>query len=425
MSSTEPIVNIRNIKKPGHKKRRLNIIITLSVFITLIGLTYLYISPKKDTFVLKDYKTEDVKVRDTIKSISITGKVEILKRKSITAVSDSLCMEIFTKAGDYISKGDILMSLDSESLQDDKLKYENELKKVRRTILKNRTEYSRNERNIKRNIEKKKVSVKKAKVEATKAESLYELNSITLKELNASKDALDLTLEELEDLNISYLDLIEDRELDKELITYDMDIVNSNLEKINQKLDDLNIKSSFSGTVLDVKIKEGEKVDTGKTLLQVGDLSTPYIELYIPVKFAEEVSVGTKVVVTYDKRKYNGEISLINSVVTEGSKGEKLLYSEVSLLDTFDSFILGGSVSCEVIISELEDQLTLKRGEYIVSGKNRFLYVVNGDIAEKRAIKYGVINSEVATIKAGIKKGETVIVSNYDKFIDRDQINLK
>lgn len=423
--SSEPIVNIRNVRKPGHKKRVLNIIITLIVFIIIIGAAYIFISPERDEYILKDYKTENIKIRDAVKSVSVSGKIVILKRESITAVADGICIAIPGKTGDSIENGQTLMILDSEILRDEKIKLEKELKKVKRSILKNTIEFRRNERNIKRSIIKKNIEIEKAEKELVQERSLYDLKSITLVEFNTAKDIMNKLKEENEDLKLNYSDLLEDQDLNKELITYDMDIVLIDLNKLNQKIDNLNVNSDFSGTLLDIKIKKGDKVENGEVLLQVGDLNTPYIETHIPVKYAEDISIGSKVVITYEKRKYEGNIYLINSVVTEGSKGEKLLYCEIEFNNNFDKYILGSSIGCEIVISDVKNQLTLNRGEFLISGKNRFVYVVTGDKAIKRSVKYGVVNNTLVSILSGVKEGEEIIISSYDEFIERDIIDLR
>lgn len=425
MSSAESIVNIKNVKKPGHRKKLINIYITILVFIVMLIAVYFYIRPESKEYELTDYKVSKVKRGEIDNRIKLTGTIKTHDSDTVMATEESFCSVINYKTGDYVQKGDVILVLESSKLMDEKRDLENQIKQVERNNLKSNQTYKRSLRDISRLIEQRELDVKKAEESYLDKKSLYELNSITKSDLKESEDNYTYKKESLELELLKLSDLEEDRALDLELLEFDLENVQNQIDRLNERIGKLQVTSDISGTILNFKVKKGDKVENGTTLLSIGDLSTPYIEGYIPAKYADEVHKGSSVVLKYDNRQYTGEVSLINKVVSESSSGEKLIYIEIEFLESFESYLPGSSIAGEVIISKEENVLVTERGEFLVSGKSRYIYKIEGDRAVRTIVKYGAVNSSKVSIIEGLEDGDKFISSSYTDFIDEEIIYLK
>lgn len=425
MSSAESIVNIKNVKKPGHKKKLINIYITIFIFIAMIIAAYFYIKPEKKEFVLTDYKVLKVTRGEIDNRVKLTGTVNTSQSDILIATEESFCSTINYKTGDFVEKGSIILVLESSKLMDEKRDLENQIKQVERNNLKSSQVYSRNARDITRSIKQKELELNRAEESFLDKKSLFELNSITKSDLKESEENYTYKKELLELEKLKLSDLEEDRTLDLELLKFDLDNVQTQIDRLNERVDKLQVTSDISGTILNFKIKKGDKVENGTTLLSIGDLSTPYTEAYIPAKYADEVNIGSPVVLKYDKKEYKGEVSLINKVVSESTSGEKLIYVEIEFLEDFSSYLPGSSIAGEVIISKEDNVLVADRGEFLVSGKSRYIYKIEGDRAIRTVVTYGSVNSSKVSITDGLNAGDEFISSSYTDFIDKEIIYLK
>ncbi|MBN2617467.1 MAG: HlyD family efflux transporter periplasmic adaptor subunit [Spirochaetales bacterium] len=425
MSAHESIINLKSVRKPGHKKRVVTITLLLLFFTLIIVMSYLFLKPKQQTYVLNNYSTATVHLGDIDKRASVTGNFNIITNDVIITTEDGICTTINKKTGDTVKKGEVILKIESIKLLDERRELENELEQVKRNNLKSNQEYKRSVRDLNRSIDKKTLVVDRAFEELERSKDLFELNAITKKELLEVTDAYNDSVEDLEITKLQLADKIEDRTLELELIEFDLKRAETQLNKVNERIGKLDIKSVIDGTILDFKIKKGNRVESGDVLLQVGDLGTPFIEAFIPVKYSDDINIGADVVVTYDKKIYKGKLSLINSVTTDGKNGEKLLYSEVKLENIPENFIPGSSCNCEIILSVNKKVKVLERSEYVVSGKNRYVYVVKGNQGIKTEVKYGVINSSNVSIISGVEVGDKIITSSYNDFIEKEIIELK
>lgn len=71
-----------------------------------------------------------------------------------------------------------------------------------------------------------------------------------------------------------------------------------------------------------------------------------------------------------------------------------------------------------------KDSLYLPRGAYLTSGQQLFVYVIDGNKAQKREVQFGLLDGNAVQILRGLELGERVIISSYDAFRHLDEIEI-
>ncbi len=69
--------------------------------------------------------------------------------------------------------------------------------------------------------------------------------------------------------------------------------------------------------------------------------------------------------------------------------------------------------------------LKVTRGAFLESGAGRAAYVVDGEMATRRAIVTGVSSVGEIEIVSGLKEGETIVVSETTAFGDAQNVMLR
>lgn len=424
MVNAESIVNIKSVKKPGHKKRVLNTVITLIVFALIVAASLFFIMPKNKKFILKDYSSSKVSLSDMNKTLSLNGTIDIYEKDTILSREKGICTRVLKNPGDSVKKGEIILLLESKKIEDKLKELEDEFKQVKRNSLKSKMELKRQIRDTERSITKLNRKMIKTKENYLNMEELYKLESISLKQLKDSEDEYIVAGEELEEAKIKLEDLKEDQTLQAQLSAYDITRVEANLKTARKDFDSLEVKSDIDGTLLNVNLKKGEHTEAGDIIAKVGDLNTPYVEGHIPLKKADEIHEGQEVVLTSNNKKFRGIVKSKNAMATKGDKGEKLVYTQIDMLEKPEKIIPGDTIGCEIIILKENKQLTIPRGEFLISGKNRYVYIIEDNKAVKTAVKYGIINSKKVAIDSGLTLGQEIITSSYNDFIEEDIIYI-
>ena len=81
-------------------------------------------------------------------------------------------------------------------------------------------------------------------------------------------------------------------------------------------------------------------------------------------------------------------------------------------------------VNARILIESKKDVLKLNRGAFVESGGGRIAYVVDKDNAFKKDVTLGVRSIAEVEVIAGLKEGDTVVISSISEFNNQQQIYL-
>ncbi len=424
MVEREPIVQVHRVKKPGQRKKLINALIALIVFIILACSAFFFLYPKKNKIVLNDFTTATVSLQELENSLSLTGLIDISSKKSILSPYDAVCTSILKKSADFVEKGEVILTLDSPTLINDRDKLLTDLKKLKRENLKREIIYKRNIRSTESRIKKANRQLERAQESLKQIQSLYDLESATLVELKDAQDLVEDTKDESDDAKTSLINLKEDFKAENELIKFDTDSYNDELEIKNSTIGNLDIKSPITGTVLTLGVEVGDQISQHTSIVNVGDLKTPYIKMQVPEKNRKHISVGQKVNIKVGNKYYSGVLTQINAMAVQGAKGGAAIAVEAAFDNPPEGIVPGAKCGIEIIINKTKDALTLPRGAFIISGKERYLYIVDGKEAKRVKVEFGAMNSSHIAITKGVNIGDEIIISSYSDYISEEKIYL-
>ncbi len=427
MIKSETIVQIHKVKKPGQKKKMINALSALVFFIILTCSAFVFLYPKNQKFILEEYQINTVSIDDLENSISLTGLIDLDKQEAVLAPYNSVCTSISKESGELVKKGETILILDSITLLQERDTSVTVLKKIEREVIKNTIYYQRAKRVIELSIKKSERATLKGEKKLKKIESLYDLESATLQELESIRDEQLELIDNHNDILLSLDNLEEDYISDNILFDYDLKSIHDQLNRQNDLIDRLTIKAPFSGTILSIETKTGELVSGNQSIVNIGDMNTPYVILNVPEKNRQFLSLNQPLEIKIDKKIYLAKLNQINAIATRGAKGGTTIQVEAVFNEIPENIVPGARCGAEIIVSTTPDSLILPRGAFISTGKDRYLYRVsnNGKQAERIKIVFGSMNSTNVAISNGVDIGDEIITSGYSDFINKEIIYLK
>lgn len=177
-------------------------------------------------------------------------------------------------------------------------------------------------------------------------------------------------------------------------------------ENAVKDLQDLNVKSKVSGTVVDLAVEIGDKVNAGDQVATVRDDSEMTIQLTFPADEASNFYIGQPATVTL-----YGSFETLSGYVSEVSGATQVITGNIMVRNVKISVDNPGAIS--------DSQLaTAEVGSSGSTSSGKFTY------KENRAV-YAEVSGEVSKIVsdegASVSKGSTIIVLDSDDVSDSVQ----
>jgi len=238
---------------------------------------------------------------------SITGIVKPVYQGKLSVSTDGIIFKILLNEGDSVKKGQTILKLD------DKLQKLETLR--RKTVFDDKTQIETLEKSL---IIMKNIITKKEKLyKDTKAISLNELNQLRIQYIN--------TQGELESAKANEA---------KEKIEYRI---------ANEVLAYYNLKSPIDGMITKIVPKIGEWVQTGKEIITVVDTKTCFVEVDLDLKAFNKISLNSKVkVVINNFDKTIEKIGIVKFISSIADSSSSLIRAKI-YFDNKDKAVIPGT----------------------------------------------------------------------------------
>jgi membrane fusion protein (multidrug efflux system) len=177
------------------------------------------------------------------------------------------------------------------------------------------------------------------------------------------------------------------------------------------------IRAPLKGIVTYCDVRPGERVRKGDLLYRVEDPASLIVYGDIPVRQAVRVEVGNPVRIdsTATPGPTKGEVVLVAPTVNEES-GTVAVKVRVEPGTGFKP----GLFVTLLIVSEQRDNALIvpKRSVLHHDEDGAYLFVVKGDVAERRVVTTGFQREEVIEITKGLAEDEQVVIEGQDTLAD-------
>ncbi|MGE5360218.1 MAG: efflux RND transporter periplasmic adaptor subunit [Bacteroidales bacterium] len=186
-----------------------------------------------------------------------------------------------------------------------------------------------------------------------------------------------------------------------------LDIATRNVERAH-------VTTPIAGQVVKRFVAGGEQVDgTGaQPLVEVANLAAVELGANIPAEYLGSVRVGLPVAITsetYPDRTFEGRVVAVSPAVDPASNsalGRVLVRNAEALLK------VGMFAQARIATDEHANALVVPAAAVTREQDKVFLYVVNGSVAERKAVKLGIETSEAVEVLEGVTEGQRVLTSN-------------
>ena len=345
-------------------KGKLKYVILLLVLIFVLAY-YLTHRGKKEEVYVDEYSYMKVEQTDEIGTINLNGYVKANNPIGIFVDKKLKVKEVFIKNGDFVEKGQILMTFDDDETN-----------------------------KLNRSIEKERINLQKIQRDLNTTRELYKLGGASKDEVRNLEDSARIT-----QLNIDeYVEVLSKTATE--------------------------VRSPVDGVVSNLKAQENYLVDTDSSLLEIIDADDLRIIVEIPEYNTQTVKLGQSIRVRQDisddDKVYDGEITKISRLSTTSSMtGENVLEAEVKTNETIPNLVPGFKIKAVLQLkSDVKNIIIPKIALQNEEGKY-FVYTLD----EKNTIKKKIITiknivGDNIIVLSGLNPGEEIVLTPDNRLRD-------
>jgi membrane fusion protein, multidrug efflux system len=184
---------------------------------------------------------------------------------------------------------------------------------------------------------------------------------------------------------------------------------------------DENIIADFQGKVGTREIAQGI-LGSSSLIITLDDLKKIVIDIKVPENYVSVLKKGLKVEISNSafNKTFNGQIESVSSRVDPSTRS---ILARVIVDNSKFEIIPGQLMTVKVIYDEVE-QLGVPESSITIQGNTAFVYVVNGEIVEKKNIEIGKRNFGKVSVLSGVVEGDLVVSEGISKVRDKGKIKI-
>ena len=346
-------------------KGKLKFIIILLILI-ILGLAYYFSrTNSKEKIYTQDYSYMEVKKTDEIGTLNLNGYIKANNPIGIFVDKKLKVKEVFIKNGDFVEKGQILMTFDDDEAN-----------------------------KLNRNIEKERINLEKIQRDLNTTRELYKLGGASRDEVRNLED----------NARVSQLNIDE------------------YIEVLNKTATE--VRSPVDGVVSNLKAQENYLVDTDSSLLEIIDSNDLRIIVEIPEYNTQSVKLGQAVKVRQDisddDKVYDGEITKISRLSTTSSlTSENVLEADVKTKELIPNLVPGFKIKAVLQLKSDEKNIIIPKIALQSENGKYFVFTIDtkNTVKRKEVTVKNIVGDNII-VTSGLKVGEILIITPDNRLSD-------
>ncbi|HKY31635.1 MAG TPA: efflux RND transporter periplasmic adaptor subunit [Candidatus Polarisedimenticolia bacterium] len=348
---------------------------------------------------------------DLLRDLSVQGTIVAAFHPRLFSPAQGI-VQVMTRAGEVVSKGQLLALVDSPELT-------SRLEQEQATLLALRSDLARDEiagrqariQNA-QNIELFEVRHAAAGRDLERSQRLFDEGLLNKTDYEKARDVVTVATLELQNARRSAELAAETLEVELHNRRLQIERQESVVREQQRRVGQLRIIAPFDGMVATLDVDDRDAVAVNQPLLTVVDLSTYEVELSIPENYADDVEPGTPVVIHFQGREYPGQVTAISPEVRESEVEGRAVFSGQAPAGLKQN----QRVSTRIVLDARSNVLKVPRGPFLESGGGHKAYVLKEGLALLRPIEVGAVSVSEVEIVNGLEEGEEIILSDMAPF---------
>ena len=368
--------------------------------------------------------------RDIETTVTYTGEMVAGEIAYVTGKASAKVESINADLGDWVDKGDVLVRLDDSDyafqLSQAKAAYNQADAAYKSAVVARDNVDGVNkqaELQLSQAVNASQIAYNDAKLNYERQSELYKKGSVSLVAFESAKSAYEnasLAYESAKanyDINITILADGNKKSADSAVATAKAarDSALLAVEQAESFMDNTVISAPISGYISGKNVALGQFASAGMALFTISDTRSLEIEIKVTEAVVSHLEVGGKATVSVPSANVldaDGRVCLINPV-KDAMSGMYIV--RVSVPNEDNVLKVGMFADVTLTTTEgAEDALCIPTRAIVQTEEGNYVFVLNGNLAEKVWVECGAEDGEFTSITEGLEEGDVVVCDGKD-----------
>jgi HlyD family secretion protein len=355
--------------------------------------------------------------------IPINGTVVPIKTVYIDAIEGGRVEEVLAEEGSLVEINQLILRLSNTNLLLDIMYREAELYQQINELRNTRLAMEKHRLDLQNTLLDIDYKLSKVKRNLERVETLQKKNMISDEEFKAARDDYNYLLDRRSlTLETHRQDSVY-RQIQIGTLEVSVKRMQSNLEIVGGKLDNLLIRAPITGQLTSLNAEVGQLKSPGMRIGQIDVLESFILRCGIDEHYIVRIAKGLNGEFNFSGNEYRLEVIKVYPEVQDGSFEIDMGFMGAEP----EGLRRGQTFRIRLELDAPAEAVMLPRGGFYQSTGGRWAFVMDeaGEYAFKRTIQLGRQNTQAFEVLEGLEPGERVIISSYENFGNVDKIILK
>lgn len=206
----------------------------------------------------------------------------------------------------------------------------------------------------------------------------------------------------------------------RELMKNDLEREKKKFHRANERLENLVVRAPMGGQLSFIKVTPGQQVGSGESIAEIKVLEQFKIHTSLSEYYIDRVTTGLPATVNYQGQKFPLRITKVVPEVKDRNFDVDLVFCDT----TPDNVRIGKSYRVKIELGQPEEAVIIPKGDFFQYTGGQWIYKLNdgADKAVKVPISIGRQNPLQYEVLEGLKTGDRVIVSGYDRLGEAEEV---
>ena len=171
------------------------------------------------------------------------------------------------------------------------------------------------------------------------------------------------------------------------------------------------IKAEFDGVVTSISAVKGSNVAEGSALITLESTKDIVIRFNVSKYDIENIEEGQSATVKIKNKEYTGKVDRIDRMTSRDAGQTSNVGMEIKLDAPDDDIILGLEAKAVIDTISVENVLQIPKGAVYSDTEGEYVYVLRDGKATKVDVTVGIYNSDMIEVVSGLNENDVVIVA--------------
>lgn len=416
-------MDIKLPPQPWYRKYLVHIVSGTALVALLVYTIVLAVSPPRRSIGKERVRIAEVVEAPFLEFVEVEGLVHPVMTIQLNALENGYVERIVCDEGAMLKQGDtilvlsnpdLLRTIDEEreqwekenrNLHEQEIQMEQKSIDLRLQTLEQKYQITALERKLTQSREEFAMGIKsRAELDIVEAENEHLHNKLMLQMQSLGHDSATTVLR-------------------RQMIVADREAAQRRLQNTRRRTEGLVVRAPCDGQLGHINLIIGQQVSAGSKIGELKIMDQYKVSTQLSEYYVERIHAGLPATIVQKQDTFPLRISRVVPEVKERKFAVDLLFNGA----TPDNIRLGKSYRVKVELGQPEPAVVIPRGDFYQKSSGEWIFLLDGEtgIARRVPIEVGRQNPEQFEVLKGLKPGDRVITSGYDRIGDAEEVIIE